>query len=442
VTRASNSLPVAGATVTFANNFASIVSALTDSSGNYTASGLPDGSYIVYASIPTADPINNLAPTGMNGSACEGDYDPNTCAGPKVTVSSTTPLIGINVSMATGATVTGLISDNVSGAPNPYSGQGFSRLELLDSSGQQAMTVDQTSAAGYATYNVAPGTYTPVFTTSTYEGWIDIGSDGTPCPRRTCNVASLPKITLNVGTPVTLNVSMPRGARLYGKVTDAATALPILQPGFDPSFNDTIVPISNPPYGGGFGVVDGNGIYATKQGFAVGTYYSATVFESAGLSGPSFSSFGAGYIDQAYSGVTCPYMTCNLASATSIPIGASDVRADYVLSKGGAIAGTVTNLSAAPLDGVIINAFNGSGQLVAQAQTNALGAYSLPALPSGSYFAATTNSIGYSDQVYTGIQCTPICNPVSGTPINVTAPSVTAAIDFVLQDRIFSNGFE
>jgi hypothetical protein len=442
VTRASDHSAVAGATVTFANSLATVVSSVTDAGGNYTATGLPDGSYTAYASIPTSSPSLALAPTGLNGGACEGDANPSTCLSSQVNVSSSTPLTGINAAMAAGGTVTGLITDGVSEAPNPYAGQGSSRIELLDASGNQAFVIEQTSAAGFAAYGVAPGIYTPIFTTSTYAGWIDIAADGTPCPRRSCNLTGLPTITVSAATPVVVNIALPRGALLTGKVTDAATARPILQPAFDPTFTGLVIVIANPPYGGGFGVIDGIGVYGTRQGFAPGTYYSSTVWELPG-SPVGFSPLGAGYTDQAYDGVVCLYMTCNLTGATSIPVSSGFVKGiNYSLSKGGTITGTVTNLSTAPLNGVVMNAFNSSGQLVAQAPTNALGAYSLRGLPNGNYYVATTNSLGYSDQVYSGVACAPTCNPMSGTQINVTAPSTTTAVDFVLVDRIFSDGFE
>lgn len=451
VTRASDLSPVTGATVTFTNFSATVVSPATDASGNYTVTGLPDGNYTVYASLPTASASLNLAPTGLAGSACEGDANPSTCTGPKLAVSAAAPRTGVNIAMAAGGAVTGLITDGSSGAPNPYNGGGHSRIELLDTNGQQAIVADQTSASGYALYGVAPGTYTPIFTTSSFVGWIDIAADGTPCPRRSCNLTVLSTITVSAATPIIQNVTMPRGALITGVVTDAATGKPILQPGFDPSFNNSIIVIANPPYGGGFGNPDGSGVYGTRQGFASGNYHSSTVFDVAGAGSAFFQPFGAGYIDQAYNssaGIACPDMTCNLAGATSISVtGTAPVTGiNYVLSKGGSVTGTVTDTSANPLGYVELSAFDSAGKLVAQALSNALGGFNLRGLPSGNYYVATANALGtlgYIDQVYSGFACTPTCNPASGTPVSVTAPSVTSGVNFsLLRDRIFSNGFE
>ena len=114
---------------------------------------------------------------------------------------------------------------------------------------------------------------------------------------------------------------------------------------------------------------------------------------------------------------------------------------DIALNLGGAITGTVVNaLGASPLFGVELKAFNASGDLVAIARTNPNGKYRLEALPPGSYYLSTNNSLGFQDELYDGQSCEPFCNPVNGTAVIVAGTATAAGRNFSLEQSVAVGG--
>jgi hypothetical protein len=72
---------------------------------------------------------------------------------------------------------------------------------------------------------------------------------------------------------------------------------------------------------------------------------------------------------------------------------------------GGAIAGTVTGDSGAPLPGVTVSVRDVSTELVRTATTNTAGLYNIPDLSPGN-FEMTVSASGFTTQVWTGITVT------------------------------------
>src|SRR6185503_5016859 len=69
-------------------------------------------------------------------------------------------------------------------------------------------------------------------------------------------------------------------------------------------------------------------------------------------------------------------------------------------------------------------------RLIASAGSDAVGAYLIGrGLPAGLYYARTTNTRGYVNEVYNNRDC---CNARLGNPVSVTEGATTAGIDFSL----------
>jgi glucose/arabinose dehydrogenase len=98
------------------------------------------------------------------------------------------------------------------------------------------------------------------------------------------------------------------------------------------------------------------------------------------------------------------------------------------------ISGTVTDLEGVGLNNVGVAIHDQSGSLVTTALTNSTGHFVAPMdLQSGIYFARTSNTSGYGDELYDNLPCPGgTCNETAGTPIAVTAGSRTTGIDFAL----------
>lgn len=97
----------------------------------------------------------------------------------------------------------------------------------------------------------------------------------------------------------------------------------------------------------------------------------------------------------------------------------------------GAISGTVTDSgSGVPLD-ASVDVYDSNGDWVGYSDTDATGAYLIPDLGAGTYFAMAYAS-GYVAELYDDLRCVYWCDPTTGTPISVTAGSTTGGIDFAL----------
>ena len=405
------------------------VSAVTDPSGNYAVSGIPDGVAHVHASAQAL----NLADTALGNAPCNPYFD---CGliGPPVTASAATPVTGVDISMAQGGTISGVITDGATGAIAP---RNRTRTTPYDAAGHVAAFAFQDSAAGYASYGLAPGAYKVTFESTGVVGWVDTAFGGMPCPRGGCDHSPLPTVFATAGaTTGPINVTLPRGRVVSGRIIDAATGQPIVLPAFDPNFFGGLAFYNNISNYAGFGQVDGAGNYLSRTGFT-----PTTIFANTFLLRNNFG-FGRGYVDQEFGGSACPYLSCGATSGAPIAITTGDVTGvDFALATGGSIAGTVTQAGGGgPLRGVTIDAYNGAGKRVGTTRTNLLGGYRLIGLPSGSYYVRTSNNLGFQDKLYNNLPCEPFCNPVNGTAVVVAAPATTGAVNFSLDQSASVSG--
>ncbi len=417
-------------------------SGITDAAGNYTMRGLPADSYYVVADARA----QNYVLTYNGNAVCPGNFCDR--HGVPVTLAASGPGSSgtANIDLPRGGRISGRITDAAVSAP---ASANRVRLEVFGATtaryvdiGFQRCDPPTASAPPVCSYEVtglAPGTYKGSFASSTLLGMQDTAFGGSPCPRGGCDQSALPPLFATTGSTLAgIDVSMPRGAIVRGRITDAST-------GSSPDCRAvdlfSFTGLNNlAPCGGvgvnnqldnyaGFGIVGRDGRYFTRTGFASGT----TLYVSTFLLRNNFS-YGFGYVDQAYSGVSCPYGSCGITTGTGITVGAADTTGiDMALVRGGVIAGQITAASGgAPIAAVEISAFNGAGRQVALSRSDTQGRYRLTGLPSGSYFVSTRNQRGYLDEVYNDVACDPFCNPLTGTSVAVSGTATTAAIDFAL----------
>src|SRR6185295_5337861 len=86
----------------------------------------------------------------------------------------------------------------------------------------------------------------------------------------------------------------------------------------------------------------------------------------------------------------------------------------------------------APISGVRVQVYTGI-TLFGTAFTDASGNYIASNMPTGNYFARTSNSLGFADRLYNNRPCGAACNVTSGTVIAlVTVPGLIPNINFGL----------
>ena len=176
----------------------------------------------------------------------------------------------------------------------------------------------------------------------------------------------------------------------------------------------------------------------TSQGIFVNSANttSAGNYTMTGLPGGTYvlrTSNSAGYVDKLYHNKVC--VGCSLSSGTpvSVTAGAPTNGIDFQLDKGGRISGTVRDGSGAGIAGITVGIYNSVNYFVTSAITDNLGQYiTKTGLQAGtSYFARTSNSLGYVNVTYPTNTCL-TCSVTVGTAIGVTAGQTTPNIDFTL----------
>jgi hypothetical protein len=146
-----------------------------------------------------------------------------------------------------------------------------------------------------------------------------------------------------------------------------------------------------------------------------------------------------GYVDEAWNDKQCPvggYARDCGGEAITLAEGGAATGIDFTLVRGGGVGGTVTaSATGSPINGVYMIVYDAQGRYASQARTSSSGGYTTyHGLPSGTYFVLTQDAYaqGYVDEVYDGLTCVPYCAVTSATPVVVTSPSTTPAIDFSL----------
>ena len=132
-----------------------------------------------------------------------------------------------------------------------------------------------------------------------------------------------------------------------------------------------------------------------------------------------------------------------LGTPVTVTSGATTSGVDFVLERGGTLAGQVTEkLGGAAISGMEIDVLSESGETVASTWSDGGGLYSglSDGLPSGRYFARTGELVPvlgsgerWVEQVFDGLPCV-ACRPErEATPILVSAGTTTPGIDFALE---------
>jgi hypothetical protein len=404
--------PIVGATVQVYNGLGIPVGQIsTNASGNYQVNTLPSGSFFVRTqqSLGFVDQVFNALP-------CSGYCD--VLSGTPVPVSSGLGTGLVDFTLTGGSSISGRVSNINNG-----SGIALARVVAFDTGGFIAGQTQANASGDYSIAGLQPGTYR--LRTANLSGFVNQVHSGVSCTPTPCAALSGTPIVLGAAPISGIDFALTPGSTISGTAGDTfnnplPTGTALLLDGSGAEVAST--PINN-------GVWEFSGI-------ANGTYY-VLIRNTSGL------------VDQLYANVPCPGGACNVA-ALGTPIVLTGTRTPGAISSGPAninlrlptgqtIAGTVRDAgNSAPLPGITITFFNASGAIVGEAQTDGSGQYiSAGSLPSGTYYAATSNGLtrgagnGRVNALYSGQNCLLACNVTSGTAININTTPVTG-IDFNL----------
>ncbi|MEM1091269.1 MAG: carboxypeptidase regulatory-like domain-containing protein [Pseudomonadota bacterium] len=429
----------------------------TDGAGNYTFDyALKAGTYFAGAGvdqfITEPLPYGNFVSQAYSGFTCEYLSCVITATTP-ITVSTGVPVTAIDFVMEPGALMTGQILDAATGLPISDPEFTFIRIWTPDDGLQLATFAVFSDAFGPtfdSSYRIEglSGSYILEIDPqpSTTTDLLRILNDTSSCPFAGCDRGEGVPVTLLPGSPVVQNFSLNRGGKITGQVTDAATGAPI---NGSNAIAIAILTTSGEVAGGG--VIDAAGTISTADGVEPGTYIVTTglPFRSQSITGQGAASFlGGNFADQAFSGIDCAGLACDLGLATPVTLtaGAVTPNIDFALNQGFTLSGTVTDAtSGTPLRNRNVEIFTPAGQRVALENTDSTGTYTTGGLPNGDYRVVVKdggrvtlgafgfNGLGFFGQVFGNpSNCMQdFCDPTSGSNVTIAGADVSG-IDFAL----------
>ncbi|MFC1777985.1 hypothetical protein ACFL3I_11705, partial [Pseudomonadota bacterium] len=378
--------------------------------GQYSISGVPDGTYYVFAVAEYQGFINEIYPDEKRLNPCVGEYP----LGQAIVIENRAQVEGIDFALDPGASISGFISDS-----NGVLDQGAGQMRLHDDSGELIGVYGNWNQDGsYSARGLLPGTY-QVILSSRNLGLIDELYDDVPCPRFSCGPGLGNEVLVGpVEQVVGIDAVLEPGSTISGTLTDKSSGQPV------PFFSIAFYTDSG-PYAG-FAFSDENGDYTSATGFPAGSYVASNQFNNDPVAG--------GYLPMVYPNRTCGE-PCDYLLGDEIVLDGTNPETgiDFAMETGTTISGVVTTGGATPLANVTLQLRRSTdGAVIRSVMTDGSGAYQFAGVGSGTYFIRTLNTLGYADILHSGISCNPFCDPLAGTPINADGFSDITGISFNL----------
>ncbi len=359
-----------------------ITSAQTDANGTYTVPGLAGGAgYVVEFVSPSGEYTSQY----YEGKAKFSEAK-------KVAVIAAKATSGVNAAMAAAR---GSLSGDVTSVA---SGKGVANVavKVYEAGAGQVASAVSSSTGEYKVSGLAPGSYEVEFVPPTGAYLVQYYGGGS-------SLAAASPVTVTAGeTTGAINAALQSPGAIEGKVTDAAT---------DAAVSGVEVEVYD-AHGDFVAFADSaaNGSY-TVSDLATGSYVVEFV--------PA-----AGYLGQYYSAGASP------AEATEVRVTAGQTTGgiDAALAGAGEISGSVTSASTHLALAAEVQVYDTSDQLIASAQTEGDGDYTVGGLASGGYVVEfVPSSAGYARQFYDDAT-----SFGEATGVSVSAGSTKAGIDAAL----------
>ena len=371
----------------------------TDGSGNYASAGLLEGDYYA-VTYNWKQYIDEL----YDDQYCPFGCDSTTGTTVAVVEGQVTP--GIDFELEKGGSVTGNVEVDPAGPALENVA-----VEVWDSAGEYATTGWTNASGDYITERGLPkGDYHAK--TWNDQGYVNELYDDKTCPGF-CDVLTGDVIAVDEGVSTPgIDFALSSGGLISGSITAEGTGQQLADVWVD-ILDSTGKHVAN-------GRTDSVGFYTIFASLAPGTYKAKTWND-------------LGYVNEIYDGESCPnWCDPSIGDDIVVAAGLTTAEIDFELALGGRISGTVTADGAGtPLEGVFVDLFTPAGEFISNPSSDSMGDYLSPALPAGTYYARTWNDQGYVNELYDNVPCFG-CVLTSGTPIVLTAGTITEDIDIAL----------
>ncbi len=374
--------------------------AITDANGDYAFVGLPSGDYYVR----TFTPYDNFADEWYNDVPVVGLDVPEEAF--YVPLSSGTTVSNIVFVLDPGATIGGVVRDD-GGTPLTN--------VMVDAytPDEEWQTGADTGVGGAYTIDGLPAGTFYLRTYSAGLNLVDEWYDNVPVLGGTLDGAT--GITVAAGTVSNgIDFALSEGGMIAGTVTDTGGV--------------AIAGATIDVYGSTSGEWAGNAIADTN-----GAYLAIAL--PAGDYALHVTAGAQGYADEWYDNLPDlgNGMPTNVVTPT-VTGGATNSGVDFILERGAAITGLVTDtaLTPAPLAGVEVSILTATGSEIADAITAYDGTYEFLTLPSTTvYVKATADSLNHAAEWHDDVTVVGTAIPTNAIPL-VLAPAATSTVNFAL----------
>jgi hypothetical protein len=422
---------------------------VTDTNGNYSATGLLPGRYFAATSTSSfedylAEAHANLpCPTGFAQTSIGlGSCTPSNSTAIVVTAGNVLPNINFALSKDTG--FSGRVTDVATGGA-----LSSGLIGIYNSVGLLQKFVGTDKSGNYQASGLLPGNYYAATSTTSFEDYLAEGYLDVACPSGfaqsslglgSCTPATLTAIVVPAGTIVqNINFALSQSAGFSGRVTDGVSGAG-LSFGLVGVYNSAGLLQK-------FASTDGNGDYRAS-GLLPGNHFAAT----------STTSFEQ-YLAEAHSDLPCPsgfaqislgVGSCTPANSTPIAVTTNSIvpNINFALSKNTGFTGRVIDAATgAGLGFGLVGIYNATGLLQKFVATNANGDYRATGLLAGNHYAATSTSSfdAYLAEAHQDLACPTgfaaanlgvgSCSPSNATAIAVPASSIIPNINFALSNN-------
>jgi hypothetical protein len=390
-------------------------SAVTDTSGAYTFRRLRAGQYRV-----DVQSSGGFVPEAFADLPCRFRCDSSVGTEVPVALGQTTS--GIDLALAQGATITGVVRNAANQAPIANVSVG---AYMILNGAQNIVSVTSNASGVYSITGLAPGTY---FLNAIHAGpFMNVFYPSTPCFGQCHSNGVLTGQPITVGAGATSSgndFQLTIGGQITGVVSG---------PG-GPLQNTFVVAYLDGVHIASSSASSVAGAYAIT-GLPAGSYRLATSNNNGDL------------VNEVFPDVPClGSCSSSLAAGTpvAVTVGGTVAGRNFTLATGGTLTGILSDASTgARLVGGVRVVANVGGQPVDVdfARSNQLGRYELKRLPAGAYYAASLVNPAqhYTNEIYENHPCPgDVCEPAailaSGTPIVVSAGTAVSR-NFALGPR-------
>jgi hypothetical protein len=330
-----------------------LAQAPTDSTGAYTVTGLPSGSY----------KVNFSSGGGYYQNSYYHDANSLATATP-VSVTAPAETTGINASLQPFGKISGTVTDQSGARVSGVS------VSATTSGGSTTWGATTNSTGDYTIAGLPTGSYQVRFSGNS-QGLVNEYYS----KKTYSDEAALVQVSA-LHTTGGINAQLGSGGSIAGRVTDGSGA---------PISGLTVTIYDVYDYSRSSASTDASGNYQAK-GLPAGSYRV------------SFNGYVKGFVTSFYGG------TSQISLAALVPVSATGTTSgiNASLAPGGSISGTIVDAAGMPVSGTSVSVYDPDGSIISSASSDVDGKYTALGVPAGTFKVAFTTGARFAGQWYGG----------------------------------------